>query len=213
MSLSYDAVADVVRTLESEGKPVGARAVLDVLKTGSLTTIQKHLLRWREEKSRLAPPDLPESLHRAIIDFAAAGAKKGQLHLEKRLDETRLALTESLRTGEEQESRILALEGELRERDGRIGDLTEQIRHLDVRMEECQERESREREEAHALREDLARATLRLEELPRLREETSALRQKLEQEKEARTAAEKDSAVSRALLAQKAPSHKPSGRA
>ena len=56
MSLSYDAVADVVRTLESEGKPVGARAVLDVLKTGSLTTIQKHLLRWRARKT---PPTEP----------------------------------------------------------------------------------------------------------------------------------------------------------
>jgi hypothetical protein len=39
------------------------------------------------------------------------------------------------------------------------------------------------------------------------------LTQKLDQEKEARTAAEKDSAVSRALLAEKASSHKPTGRA
>lgn len=80
-------------------------------------------------------------------------------------------------------------------------------------MEECQEREAREREEDHTLREALARAELRLEELPRLREETSGLRKSLEQEKEARVAAEKESAVSRALLAEKTSSHKPSGRA
>ncbi|EQD30857.1 hypothetical protein B1A_20197 [mine drainage metagenome] len=213
MSLSYDAVAEVARTLESEGKSVGARAILDVLKTGSMTTIQKHLFRWREERARLAPPDLPESLHRAILGFAEAEVKKGQLHLERLLDEMRSALADVLRTGEEQEKRILVLEDELREREVRIGELSEQIRHLDVRMGECQERESREREEAHALREDLARATLRLEELPRLREETHDLRLKVEQEKEARTTAEKDSAVSRALLAEKAASHKPTGRA
>jgi hypothetical protein len=59
----------------------------------------------------------------------------------------------------------------------------------------------------------LARANLRLDELPRLRDALEALRQKVDQEKEARTAAEKEAAVSRALLAEKDSSHKPSGRA
>ncbi|WP_276968717.1 DNA-binding protein, partial [Metallibacterium scheffleri] len=55
MSLSYDAVAEVARTLESEGKSVGARAILDVLKTGSMTTIQKHLFRWSAVGGSIRP--------------------------------------------------------------------------------------------------------------------------------------------------------------
>lgn len=213
MSLTYNAVVDVAKTFETSGKPVGARAILDVLKTGSLTTIQKHLLRYREEKVRLAPPDLPETLHRAILSFVDGEVKRGQSHLEKEREESRAALLESLRTGEDQEARIEALEGLVREREKRIEAVNDQIRHLEVRIGECQEREGREREEAHALREGLARAELRLEELPRLREETAALRSQLANEKEARVAAEKESAVSRALLAEKAVSRKPSGRA
>lgn len=213
MTLTYDVVAEAARKLESEGKPVGARAILELLKTGSMTTIQKYLLRWREEKARLAPPDLPESLHRAILAFAETEVKKGQTHFDAYLQESRTALLESLRTGEEQESLLETLRTELSEREERILALSDRIRHLEGRVEECQEREAREREEDHALREALARAELRLEELPRLREETSGLRKSLEQEKEARVAAEKESAVSRALLAEKTSSHKPSGRA
>ena len=206
MSLSYDVVADAARTLEAEGKPVGARSLHAILGTGSLTTIQKHLLRWREERSRTSPPDLPESLHRGILAFAEQAAKQEQVRLD--------ALLESIRTGEEQEHRLEVLQEDLSERDERVRQTTDQIRHLEVRLGECQERERREREEAHALREDLVKAELRLEELPRLREETKSLRASLVEEKEARVAAEKESAVSRALLAEKATSHKPpSGRA
>ena len=213
MSLSYDAVADAACKLESEGKPVGARILYDLLKTGSLTTIQKHLLRWREEKSRLAPPDLPESLSRAILGFAAGEVKKGQTHLDTLLNETRTALLEALRTGEEQEGLLASLGVDLSDREGRIQGLSEQIRHLEMRVNECQEREARERDEAHALREARVRAELRLEELPRLREETTVLRKSLSEEKEARVAAEKESAVSRALLAEKTATRKPPGRA
>ena len=213
MSLTYNAVVDVVKTFEASGKPVGARAILDVLKTGSLTTIQKYLLRYREEKVRLAPPDLPETVHRAILSFVDGEVKRGQSHLEKDREESQAALLDSLRTGEEQEVRIEELEGLVREREKRIEAVNDQLRHLEVRLGECQVREGREREEAHALREDLARAELRLEDVPRLREEAAALRTQLANEKEARVAAEKESAVSRALLAEKATSHNPSGRA
>ena len=214
MSLSYDVVADAARTLEAEGKPVGARSLHAILGTGSLTTIQKHLLRWREERSRTSPPDLPESLHRGILAFAEQAAKQEQVRLEALLRETKDALLESIRTGEEQEHRLEVLQEDLSERDERVRQTTDQIRHIEVRLGECQERERREREEAHALREDLVKAELRLEELPRLREETKSLRASLVEEKEARVAAEKESAVNRALLAEKATSHKPpSGRA
>ena len=213
MTLSYDSVVEAIRTLESEGRPLGARAIHDVLKTGSMTTIQKHLHRWREERARRLPVDLPESLHRAILDFAECEVRKGHHHLESHLGDVRSALDEALRTGEELEHRIATLEEDLRTKDTLLGEREETIRHLDVRLTESHAREQQEREEAHGLREELARANLRLDELPRLRDALEALRQKVDQEKEARTAAEKEAAVSRALLAEKDSSHKPSGRA
>lgn len=203
-------MAEAARELEASGKPVGARVLYDILKTGSLTTIQKHLLRWREEKSLLVPPDLPESLHRAILDFAARELQKGQTRLEALLTKSRNALLESIRTGEEQECLLENLREELAER---IRSLSDQVRHLEMRVGKCQEREGRERDEAHTLREALVRADLRLEELPHLWEETNTLRTKLAEEKEARVAAEKESAVSRALLAEKTATRKPPGRA
>ena len=206
--LSYEAVVDAIHTLESNGRPVGARSVHDVLKTGSMTTIQKHLVRWREEKARVVPSDLPGSLQREILSFVTSEVKKAQNHLEGLLEEGRAALDEALRTGDELEQRLMVQEQESEARTLRIAEQAHQIRQA-----ECQERETREREEAHSLREELARATLRLEELPRIRKSLEELTQKLDQEKEARTAAEKDSAVSRALLAEKASSHKPTGRA
>ncbi len=206
--LSYEAVVDAIHTLESNGRPVGARSVHDVLKTGSMTTIQKHLVRWREEKARVVPSDLPGSLQREILSFVTSEVKKAQNHLEGLLEEGRAALDEALRTGDELEQRLMVQEQESEARTLRIAEQADQIRQA-----ECQERETREREEAHSLREELARATLRLEELPRIRKSLEELTQKLDQEKEARTAAEKDSAVSRALLAEKASSHKPTGRA
>lgn len=211
--LSYEAVVDAIHTLESNGRPVGARSVHDVLKTGSMTTIQKHLVRWREEKARVVPSDLPGSLQREILSFVTSEVKKAQNHLEGLLEEGRAALDEALRTGDELEQRLTVQEQESEARTLRIAEQADQIRHLEIRQAECQERETREREEAHSLREELARATLRLEELPRIRKSLEELTQKLDQEKEARTAAEKDSAVSRALLAEKASSHKPTGRA
>ncbi len=213
MSLSYDAVAEAVRELEASGKPLGARVLYDILKTGSLTTIQKHLLRWREERSRLVPPDLPESLHRVLLDFAAREVQKGQTRLEGLLTESRNALLEAILTGEEQDRLLESLREELSEREERIRTLSDQVRHLEMRVTECQEREARERDEAHTLRKALVRADLRLEELPRLREETNTLRTKLVEEKEARVAPEKESAVSRALLAEKTATRKPPGRA
>nr|EDZ37972.1 MAG: Conserved hypothetical protein [Leptospirillum sp. Group II '5-way CG'] len=152
-------------------------------------------------------------LHRAILDFAARELQKGQTRLEALLTESRNALLESIRTGEEQECLLENLREELAEREERIRSLSDQVRHLEMRVGECQEREGRERDEAHTLREALVRADLRLEELPRLREETNTLRTKLAEEKEARVAAEKESAVSRALLAEKTATRKPPDRA
>lgn len=202
--LTFESVTEVAQQLEREGTAVGARGIHAILQTGSLTTIQKYLLRWREEKARNQSrnPDLPETVSQGILAFVEERVEKTRKALEREHLETKTALLESIREGEENEKMLGALNLQVRERDETLDQTNERIRTIEVRLSESREREKREREQEHTLRESLVRAELRLEELPRLREEIVLLRRDLAEEKEARVQAEKESAVSRALLAQ-----------
>lgn len=193
------AVADGIKA--EGGKPT-LRAVRERLGTGSMGTIVKLLQQWRasQERQAVAELALPPALQRALLDFMSVELAKARAPLEAELAEQQQAVAdlgiENERQAEtivEQGEALSALAAEKAAIDGKA----EQLRaDLVVAKEEV----ARERMALDTTRTELAKATLRLESVPRLESDLAAVRSELATERQERAQAEQRAAV---LAAQK----------
>ena len=189
-----NAAADAIRA--TGAKPT-ARAIRDQLGTGSMATVLKLLQVWQSGQVRPAAQDvtLPPGLTRALVDFIGQEVATARAGLEADLATAQQASADLIAESERQaatiESQAEALDlahGEKAELQGKLG-------QMESDLATARDEAARERQAAEAARTELAKAQLRLEALPRIEAEADRLRQELDAERQARTAAEQKAAV------------------
>uniref|UniRef100_D5X715 Mucin-associated surface protein n=1 Tax=Thiomonas intermedia (strain K12) TaxID=75379 RepID=D5X715_THIK1 len=187
------AVADAIK---AEGSKPTLRAVRERLGQGSMGTIAKLLQQWKVGQERQAAAELvlPPALQRAVLDFMAAELSATRAPLEAELAEQQQTAADLAAENERQADTITeqgealdALAAEKAAAEGKAGQLAADLIG-------AKEEAGHERQAAEAARTELAKATLRLEAMPRLEAE-------LAKERQGRIEAEQQAAV---LTAQKA---------
>jgi DNA repair exonuclease SbcCD ATPase subunit len=193
------AIADAIKA--EGGKPT-LRAVRERLGTGSMGTIARLLQQWKAGQERQAAADLvlPPALQRAVLDFMAAELSAARAPLEAEVAEAQQTAAD-LAAENERQADTIAEQGEVLDTlatekaaaEGKAGQLAADLIG-------AKEEAVRERQAAEAARTELAKATLRLEAMPRLEADLAAIRAELAKEHQGRIEAEQQAAV---LAAQK----------
>lgn len=189
-----NAAADSIRA--SGTKPT-ARAVREAVGGGSMATVLKLLQVWQGGQVRVeeGPVVLPPGLQRALVDFIAQEVARSRADLESDLVCAQQANADLIAESERQASTIemqaIALESAQAEKAELIGRLAQ----VESDLARATEDVAGERNAAELARTEMAKTQLRLEALPTLEAENERLRAALEEERTARTDAQRQSAT------------------
>jgi hypothetical protein len=189
-----NAAADAIRA--SGTKPT-ARAVRETVGGGSMATVLKLLQVWQGGQIRVeeGPVVLPPGLQRALVDFIAQEVARSRADLESDLACAQQANADLIAESERQASTIemqaIALESAQAEKAELIGRLAQ----VESDLARATEDVAGERNAAELARTEMAKTQLRLEALPTLEAENERLRAALEEERTARTDAQRQSAT------------------
>lgn len=201
-TITQDAVNAAAEQIRASGTKPTARAVRDVLGSGSMGTVLKLLQAWQAKQGPVeeVPVVLPIALQRALVTFIEQEVATAKAPLEADLvlagQANRDLINESERqaaTIDELEQAATALRGEVAEADGRVAQLSSDL-------ESVQQAIQSERLAAEAVRTALARAEVQVESLARREEDIEQLRAALDVERNARVTAEQSAAVLNAKL-------------
>ena len=194
------AIADAIRA--EGGKPT-LRAVRERLGTGSMGTVSKHLQQWKAGQERQATTELalPPALQRAVLDFMATELAAARAPLEAELADQQQTAGDLATENERQATTIENQAGELEALAADKAASEGKAEQLAVDLATAKEETVRERQAAEQARTELAKAMLRLEAMPRLEADLTAIRAELGKERQGRIEAEQQAAV---LTAQKA---------
>ncbi len=194
------AIADAIRA--EGGKPT-LRAVRERLGTGSMGTVSKHLQQWKAGQERQAATELalPPALQRAVLDFMATELAAARAPLEAELADQQQTAGDLATENERQATTIENQAGELEALAADKAAAEGKAEQLAVDLATAKEETVRERQAAEQARTELAKAMLRLEAMPRLEADLTAIRAELAKERQGRIEAEQQAAV---LTAQKA---------
>lgn len=197
-TITAEQVYAIADTMKAEGVKPTLRGVRERLGgVGSMGTITKFLQRWKAGQDQQPSPALavPPALQRAIVDWMAMELSAARATLESELADQQQAATDLASENERQADLIATRDDEIEalsidkaEAEGKAGQLA-----LDLAA--ARDEAARERQAAEQARTELAKALLRLEAMPRLEMDLTAVRGELERERLARIAAEQSAAV------------------
>lgn len=201
-TITNEQVSAVADALKAEGIAPTLRAVRERLGTGSMGTINKLLQQWKagQERQAAAAPNLPPALQRAVLDFMAAELAAARAPLESDLAEQQQAAADLSAENERQAATIEDLNAQLDQLAAEKATAEGRAEQLAADLAGTKDDAARERQAAEAARTELAKATLRLETMPRLEADLDAMRAELARERQGRIVAEQQAAV---LTAQK----------
>lgn len=197
-AITAEQVNAIADTMKAEGLKPTLRSVRERLGgVGSMGTISKLLQRWKAAQDQQPSPTLavPPALQRAIVDWMALELSAARATLEAELADLQQAAADLATENERQLELIAARDDEIEalsidkaEAEGKAGQLA-----LDLAA--ARDEATRERQAAEQARTELAKAQLRLEAMPRLETDLTAVRAELDDERRARIAAEQSVAV------------------
>ena len=196
-----NAVAD---RLSAGGKTPTVRAIREALGVGSMATVLKYLHVWLsgQRPSVDSPATLPPALHRVLMDYVAQEVASAKAALESELLAAQQNLADLLRESELQSGTLHDQAQELKatasEKEALSGRLLELSAHLETSRQQIEE----QRQAAELARTAQATLLVRLEALTVRDAEIRRLRDSRDLERAARIAAEPNTAVATARLAQ-----------
>lgn len=201
-SITHEQVAAVADAIKAEGGKPTLRAVRERLGTGSLGTIQSMLARWKASQDRQAGATLalPPALQRAILEFMDQELTSARAPLEADLAQEQQASADLATENERLLNQIYGLENGLENLQEEKAKAEGQAKQLEADLATTRAEADRARTEAESARTELAKASLRLEAMPRLEAEIERLRKTLETSQEGRQQAEQLAAVNAAKL-------------
>lgn len=190
--ITYSAVAAAAESIEQEGHEPGVRSVRDKLGGGSHTTINPFLRKWKEARS--ARDESSVDIDPAIGDLMRAQLSKAMAQAsrkaELRAKEAEDAFDELAKQMAEIEAQLNASNASLATTQAQLlqhqGLLQANEREMDklkaltaATVAEADQRAERERAQAETVRQELVRASLRLEQVPDLQAALEEARQLL----------------------------------
>lgn len=202
-TITQDQVFSIADSIKGAGGKPTLRSIRERLGAGSMATINKHLQQWRSGQDRQAPvgQTLPPGLQRALLEFMASELAAARAPLEADLADQQQVVADLAAENERQAASIDIQSSELEALAAAKSAAEGKAAQLSADLQIAREETARERHFAEQARTELAKAMLRLEAMPRLEADLAAVRDELGKERNARIAAERESAV---LAAQKA---------
>lgn len=192
IEITYPAVAAAAESLEQEGLEPSVRLVREKLGGGSNTTITPFLRKWkaaraaRDESSVQINPAINDLFLVQLAEVATQASNKAELRakeaedafdeLARQMAETEAQLNSSNASLAETQAQLLQHQGQL-QASGR--EMDEIRASADAKVAEADQRAERERAQAEAVRQELVRASLRLEQVPDLQAALEKARQLL----------------------------------
>ena len=181
----------------AEGSTPTLRAVRERLGAGSMGTVSKHLQQWKAGQERQAATELalPPALQRAVLDFMATELAAARAPLESELAEQQQT---SADLAAENERQVTMIDRQAADMDVLAADKAAaegKAGQLAADLAGAKDEAARERHAAEHARTELAKAMLRLEAMPRMEADLTAIRAELLQERKARIDAEQQAAV------------------
>lgn len=213
-TITFEQVAAAADAIKAAGNKPTLRAVREQIGSGSFATVQRHLAQWQGGQGRQAEAalTLPPALQRAILEFMGQEMATQRAGIEAALAEAQSVAADLAREGEQMAEEIVRLQSDLgaaleqgERLTGQLEQLTSERDRVSAEaadaIDAAKADAARERASAEDLRVELARATLRLEGMPRLEADLVAVRGDLADERGALAKATADLAGVRASLA------------
>src|SRR5690554_2764131 len=161
--ITYDEVAQAAVSLLEEGKNPTIQRVREVLGTGSLNTIHRHLTAWKQQspQQKRETPHLPADLQTALVQELERQASVARAEAEAAAIEARKTADELASIGEaleEENERLIAeIEERERERDQAQVLANERAKEISRLVEQVE----REQKAAESIRLELATALIK----------------------------------------------------
>ena len=202
-SITYEQVAAVADAMKAAGAKPTSRSVRERLgNVGSMGTVNKLLAEWkaRQERQIANALTLPANLQRAMLDFMAQELNQAKAALEADLAEQQQETADLAAENERQAAEIDAQVEKIATLQAELATVRGRSAQLEADLAAVGHAAEREREAAERARIELAKAQLRLEAMPRLEGDLTAVRADLERERAGRVVAEQAAAVLTAKL-------------
>lgn len=190
--ITYSTVTAAAESIEQEGHEPGVRSVRDKLGGGSHTTIMPFLRTWKEaraardERSIDIDPAIGDLMRAQLVKAMAQASRKAELRAkeaEDAFDELAKQMTETEAQLNASNAALATTQAQLLQHQGLLQAKEQEMDALKVRtaatVAEADQRAERERAQAEAVRQELVRASLRLEQVPDLQAALDQSRQLL----------------------------------
>lgn len=199
----YETVVAAAEAIVAIGGRATLRKIRDSLGTGSLGTIQKHLTKWQESHRPAAvnDVDLSPELRRAILGEMNREVAIARSETNAELADAKGARDELAEEVEHKLSEIEQLTAQVAELENSVATQGGTIDELRAGAATGVERERVLADRTETLARDLARAEVRLEQMPALEKTVADIRVQLDVERKHRNTAELEAAGLAATIA------------
>lgn len=206
-TITFEQVATTADSIKASGGKPTARAVRDVLGTGSMATVLKLLQQWQAgqvRQSQAIDDTLDPGIARAISNQIAAKVQEATADAIGRLADLQAEADALIAENERQAAENEAQAAELAAIQEQHAALAGRAQQLAADAARTVAELAAERQASEAARVELAKAELRLEAVPRIEAEIERVRAELAAERQQRAEAEKQAASSKAEAQAKA---------
>lgn len=196
-TITYEQVVAAAEELKAKGVKPTSRAVRDVLGTGGMATVLKHLEQWKSgqtRQSQVMDDTMDPSVARALNAHIAAKIQAATSEATARMADMQGELAAVILENERQASEISALTVETAYHKEEGAKLAGQIQQLSADLARAMTELESERQAAEQARIQQAKAELRLEAVPRIETEIEKLREELSIERKSASKAREEAA-------------------
>ncbi len=202
-TITYEQVATTAEELKAKGVKPTSRAVRDVLGTGGMATVLKHLEQWKSgqaKQSQVTDDAIDPSVARALNAHITAKIQAATSESTSRLADMQGELATVILENERQANEIsdLTVEAAYHKEEG--AKLAGQIQQLSADLARAITELENERQAAEQARIQQAKAELRLEAVPRIEAEIEKVQNELAIERKAASAAREEAAELRGRI-------------
>lgn len=202
-TITYEQVATTAEELKAKGVKPTSRAVRDVLGTGGMATVLKHLEQWKSgqaKQSQVTDDAIDPSVARALNAHIYTKIQTATSEATARLADMQGELATVILENERQANEIsdLTVEAAFHKEEGAklAGQIEQLTTDLTTRIVEL----GAERQAAEQARIQLAKAELRLEAVPRIEAEIEKVRAELDVERKSAAKAREEAAELRGRI-------------
>ncbi|WP_313035691.1 DNA-binding protein, partial [Massilia alkalitolerans] len=197
----FEQVAAAAEELQAGGLTPTAKLVRPMLgSTGSLATLQRHIVEWRSRQGSVQPAIriLAPEIQRVIFKFIDEDVARANTELTQLVEQTRRDADDLAADNEEQTDLVRQLKAELADQATRGAQQEGQIARLLEELGSARDEAAVERREAEQARLELGKLQLRLDTCGSLENELRQLRAGFEAQRQACVHAEQNVAVLKA---------------